>query len=338
MARKQSGISTAHSPPGTDNFSLIKGIGPILSQRLRKSGIHTYSQLASFSPVELAEKVSGLSVKQIVRQAWIRQAYKLANRKTCSKPTTKGITKHTIRQHYENFTIEFLLDEKKIVHHIRVLHVQSGNTNAWAGWETDQLIDFLVLHAGVQIPAKEVRQLETSKFLEQSTKNSSSGPGIAKVNPTESPSLSSSAHEASRPNAESAKTILPRSIGRNLTGILCLQNIKVLPIDSETPLLSLQQNQAYRIQITLDLTGVSVCNNAPLQYQTTINFKQMGGAYFLVAEISNNIQLSDRVTLDIPCTNPPPGLYRPIAIVKFFSGKMAIELIASLKGDLIQVF
>lgn len=78
MARKTPGNLTAGSPPMTDDFSLIKGIGPVLSRRLHEAGLCTYSQLSSLSPDELAEKVGGLSAKQIARQDWIGQAAKLA--------------------------------------------------------------------------------------------------------------------------------------------------------------------------------------------------------------------------------------------------------------------
>jgi hypothetical protein len=53
--------------------------------------------------------------------------------------------------------------------------------------------------------------------------------------------------------------------------------------------------------------------------------------------MNNAFERSECVTLDLPCTAPSSGLYRPEAFVKLFSSETAIGLVASLKGDLIQV-
>ena len=158
MARKTPGSPTAGSPPVTDDFSLIKGIGPVLSRRLHDAGICTYDQLASLSPAQLAEKVGGLSAGQIAKQDWTGQADKLAPKKTSSRPPPKETPKRTLHQHYENFTIEFLLDEKKTMRRTRVVHIQSGDADTWAGWEADQLIDFLARHSGTRLPGKKLEK------------------------------------------------------------------------------------------------------------------------------------------------------------------------------------
>ena len=168
MARKQLGTPTADSPPVTDDFSLIKGIGPVLSQRLHDAGICTYNQLASLSPAELAEKIGGLSAKQIARQDWTSQAHKLAPKKTRPRPPQKGAAKRTSHQHYVNFTIEFLLDEKNRMRRTRVVHVQSGDADTWAGYEADQLIGFIARHTGVRIPVKRLENPENSEEHRQS--------------------------------------------------------------------------------------------------------------------------------------------------------------------------
>ena len=338
MARKQPGIPTADSPPETNDFSLIKGIGPVLSQRLHDAGICTYNQLASLSPAELAEKVSGLSAKQIVRQDWIGQAHKLAPKKTRPKPSQKGAAKRTSRQHYVNFTIEFLLDEKNRMRRTRVVHVQSGDADTWAGWEADQLIGFIARHTGVRIPAKRLENPENSADHRQSPRNSDGESSPIKVKRPKPLPLFSDIRAKTQPGTEISKPILQSPVNTNFAGILRLQDFIVLPIGSDTPIYSLHQDQPYLVRLTLDLANVVIPNDIQLRYKATINFKQLGGASCLVAEESCAIKPSDCVTLDIICTNAPPGLYRPNVIVRIFSDETDFGLMASLKGDLIQVF
>jgi hypothetical protein len=322
----------------TDDFSLIKGIGPILSKRLHKAGIYTYNQLAVLSPAALAEKVSGLSAKQITRQDWIGQAHKLAPKKTRSKPHRKEVVRQIIRQHYVNFTIEFLLDEKNRIRCTRVVHIQSGDADTWAGWEADQLVDFLARHAGVRIPAKKFESPENSVARRQLLEISDSGSSLIEVKSPAPLHLLSDIRETTQSGTEVIKPVLQSPANTNFAGILRLQGIKVLPTGSNVPVHSLRQDQPYHVRLTLDLTNVVVPSNIPLRYKATINFKQLGGASCLVAEESCTIQLSDCVTLDIICDGLPPGTYRPDAFVRLFSDETDLGLMASVKGDLIQVF
>ncbi len=113
MPRKQARIPNVVPPSMADDFRKIQGIGPVVDGRLHKAGIHTYAELASLSPVKLAARIPGLSPGQIDGQDWIGQAWKLSSKKTKAKAHKKTTTLSVSRQHYENFTVEFLLDEKK---------------------------------------------------------------------------------------------------------------------------------------------------------------------------------------------------------------------------------
>ncbi len=332
MTRKQS--RAAHH----DDFEVITGIGPALARQFREAGIQTYSELASLSPAQLAKKVTGLSVKQITRQDWIGQARKLSPNQTHSKSTQKVTSKQLIRQHYENFTIEFLLDEKKIVHRTRVVHVQSGDADTWAGWEADQLIDFLARHSEAHIPEKKLRHQETSTVPTQSLRSPEEKSEPTGVKRPDTVSLVSEICEAVQPHREIDRPILHSPVNTDVSGVLCLRDLSVLLVGSTNSVNSLRQDQRFHVQLTLDLTNVVARHHVPLRCKTKVNFKQLGGASFLAAEESHSIKLADCVTLDIPCTNPPPGLYRPEALVNLLSDETAHGLMASLKGELIQFF
>ncbi len=338
MARKPPGIPTADSPLVTDDLSLIKGIGPILSRRLQDAGICTYSQLASLSPAQLAEKVGGVSARQIARQDWAGQAEKLTPKKTQSRPPQNGSQKRPLHQHYENFTIEFLLDEKKTMRRTRVVHIQSGDADTWAGWEADQLIDFLARHSGTCLTRKK-------QEIKESLPVPIPAPGDIRPEPT--PTIVKIAEprtqlpdivEASQACSEVVPPVFTSPKSAGFTGTLHLQDFGIFPIGANIPARSLRQHQPFQAQVTLDLTAVVARSNMLLQYKLTITFKQLGGTAYLVFEANNSIERSDCVTLSFICAAPPTGIYRPEVFVKLFSDETVPGLMASCKGELIQVF
>jgi hypothetical protein len=60
-----------------------------------------------------------------------------------AEPTGEGDE----RQRYATFTLEFLLDEESQTRRTRVVHIQSGNEQTWAGWQEGRLINFLTRRA-----------------------------------------------------------------------------------------------------------------------------------------------------------------------------------------------
>jgi len=160
MARKQSRILNTVPPIKADDFRLIRGIGPRHAARLHDAGIHTFTQLASLPPAKLAGKVSGLSVKQITHQDWIGQAWKIARKKPQPKHNNKTTASLTIRQHYENFTIEFLVNEKNKLRRLRIMHIQSGDIETWTNWNPEEISHFLERHTGVQFPKEKSHSQE----------------------------------------------------------------------------------------------------------------------------------------------------------------------------------
>jgi len=339
MAKKQSRFLNTVSPIKADDFSLIRGIGPRYAVRLHDAGIHTFTQLASLSPSKLAGKVSGLSVKQITHQDWIGQARKIARKESHPKQYKKTTASLTSRQHYENFTIEFLLDDKKTIHRTRIVHIQSGDADTWAGWEVDQLIDFLARHASMRIRANKLEKKENVEIPEQNpgnTLNVSSTPIL--TGKTEPLSPMSDVPRMSKPNPEITYPISQSMANTNFTGTLRLKDFQVFPIGFNTPLHSLHQDQPYRVRLTLDLTNIVIPSDSQLRYKATINFKQLGGTSYSVAEESNTINLPDCMTLDIVCSSLLPGAYRPDALVVLSSDRITVGLMASLRGEIIQVF
>jgi hypothetical protein len=55
-------------------------------------------------------------------------------------------------QRYETFVIEILKDEHRQVRRTRVVHVQTGLEDRWAGWDERRLLRFVVTHGDLSPP------------------------------------------------------------------------------------------------------------------------------------------------------------------------------------------
>jgi len=339
MARKQSSIPVAVSPQTTGDFKLIKGVGPSLAGRLHNAGIHTFTQLASHSPIKLAAKVSGLSAKRIAHQDWIGQARKLIHKKQQPKLNKKETATPSIRHHYANFTIEFLLDEKNEVRRTRIVHVQSGNGNTWTGWKNNLLINFLAQHTCVHTPMA----MLTSKTIGVSHRNTSQNASVKSCSMaipiSETIHPSPTIAKLTPPTPEITKRILPSPTLFNLEGTLHLRDLKVVLIDSDTPIYSLHQGQQYLVLLTLDLSKVIAPSQTPLKAKVIVSYKQLGGPDRSASETNHTIKLSDGKTLCIVGTSLPTGIYRLSAFMRLTSSDETTPgLTAFLENNLLQIY
>jgi Helix-hairpin-helix domain len=308
MARKQSRTLNTVPPINADDFRLIKGIGPVLAGRLYNAGVCTFNQLASLSPAKLAEMVTGLSVKQISKQDWSDQAFKLATKKTQTKPPQKDNPKQSISQHYENFTIEFLLDEKKIIHRTRVVHVQSGDEDTWAGWEQTRLEKFFVQSAGLNIPL-------LGTF----------------ASPLRTPKTS-------------PREDLPNSKPNDFFGgVLRASKLETMPLDSNMPQQIAHANETFNVSILLDLTGVKTSPSITLNCTITVWAKKFGkGEHQIIGEQHRTFLPVEKIPCVVKSTIPSQGIYRLEALVTLTPEAIAPSphstIRAWLESDPLQVY
>jgi subtilisin-like proprotein convertase family protein len=140
------------------NLKLIRGVGPAVERRLQQAGIVTFRQLAGMTPEAIAGLLSdfnGLSPERIRRQGWITQAERLAvqeqashERSEAGEPAT-AVAEETSPLHYETFTLRVTLDARGNPQQTRVVHVQDGAEQKWAGWSGEEVIGFVVDQAGL---------------------------------------------------------------------------------------------------------------------------------------------------------------------------------------------
>lgn len=56
------------------------------------------------------------------------------------------------RQQYETFVVELLVDDQRAVRGTRMVHVQTGSEERWAGWDEERLVRFVLTHADLTLP------------------------------------------------------------------------------------------------------------------------------------------------------------------------------------------
>ena len=330
MARNQSPTLKTVPPIEADDFTLIKGIGPVLAGRLYNAGVCTYKQLTILSPARLAEMVTGLSANQVSRQDWSGQARKLAAKKTRPQLSQKDRPRRSMSQHYENFTIEFLVDEKHAVRRTRVAHIQSGDADTWAGWEARQLIDFLARHTGVRVPVempeKQADQADLNRYVQNRSRESQTTEPEIRIFPppfTAATNLSAPVKETAPPAPQASK--------------LCIKKMEVMTQGSDQPVNFLRQDQPYLVRLTLDLSEMNEPGDLPLLYKASVFGRQLGGTRYSIGEIVSTLRFSKSVNLDINGIVLPPGTYRLEAFAEIRYDEARSGPADSLKGGLLQV-
>jgi len=326
----------------TDDFKLIHGIKQGIAKRLYEAGIHTYAQLASLSPQEIQLKlgnVIGFSVKRIENDDWIGQARKLIPEKAPQRSGKKGTTKSLVRQHYENFTIEFLLDEKNRARRTRVVHVQSGDSDTWSRWEADRVMDFIARHARVR--KSHIRPADRSSLqpiiipkpsivTEVPSKMITAIPTIAPEQPPQK-ELNSSTYIRGKttqpipaPTGEgipekSQQPISPKVIYDSI-GAIRVREWKLSLSDTDQPLRNIPHDQAFDVCLILDLDKLTLTDTLQFYVRTTLYAKRLGGnKRSLIAE-TQEIKPFDRVlTLTVSHLTLPRGVYRLEAMVNLNS-------------------
>lgn len=138
-------------PGDRDNFEAINGIGEGIARELYRNGIHRFSELALFTPQELAERVKDIvsiaPVHRIEADDWIGQARELARKKL--KPIAPKQLPSGQRE-LANFLVIFVEttspDGKATIQTI-VNHEQSNRSERWDEVATDALIHWMLAKA-----------------------------------------------------------------------------------------------------------------------------------------------------------------------------------------------
>jgi hypothetical protein len=288
-----------------DDFKLITGIGPAIERRLHDGGIRTFAQLAASSSPKIAvlvADVKGLSAERIAQQDWIGQARELALEPVPAKFHHSAAPPGN-RQHYATFTVELLLDEDNNVRRTRVQHIQSGDDEpkTWAGWDARRMVEFIVQHAALRLPAAKPTPAVTA----------TSAPAPPPVTPVSG------------------------------SGIPRLHDLETwLPDDAAGTRSILRHDQPFSVRLTLDLTEVAAPSHAPFDYTAAVYAKDLrGGPRRTVGEAYGTIIMSeDPLTIAIKGRPLPRGIYRLEAVATLTLPSAEADIAAHLEGSLLQIY
>ena len=331
-----------HPPPAKDNFKLIYGIGPVTEKRLYKAGIHTFAQLAKLSPEAIAGCVPSLSATQVQDQDWIPQARRLATGRLGSKPRRKQKDIPTTRQHYENFTFEFLLNEKNKIHRLRITHVQSGDVDTWRSWNPEEITGFLARHTGARLALPVPQRTARVKNRNTLQPSLSSTNSIADAEETASfpPAKQESALTITRENTSNAALVRPAQ-KEALPQIHVLEWKTVIP-GSNQSLRDLPQSQIFEVCLTLEISESDIPAISHLDITGRLFAKKVGGgSRQVIGEVQSRIPYSPILNLTIDSHSLSPGLYRLEAAIETMPAGTTTSpyhFTALIAGGLIHVY
>lgn len=131
-----------------DDLTRIRRVSQQAARRLRRAGVLTYADVASRSAGELAT-AAGLQPERVEREDWVGQAHELTAGSPTPGPVEPGPPVED-RPGHQAFVFNLLLDQDNRVLRTTARHVRSNDEQAWAGWETGQLLAFVGRH--VRLP------------------------------------------------------------------------------------------------------------------------------------------------------------------------------------------
>lgn len=339
---------TSKRPSTTaDDFKQISGIGPAIERRLHQAGVLTYAQLAATSPADLSEIVSdlaGMSAERIQQQEWIHQARSLAVESAQDGLQPGDAVSSGNGQHYAAFTVELLLDKSNDVRRTRVVHVQSQEDEAWAGWQMGRLAQFIVDRAGLNVSPEPEATVES---LPPATAKPEAAPA-----PAGDRSLSRSRYALQRGPVDLDRMVLTRvatpasepQVEKRPQpprpgGHPHLQSFQVVPSGTENPSTLLSHDRPFDVRLDVDMSSLETAGATPLTYRATVYASDLGGGpRQTLGESQGAVTRTGNLAIQIPGTFLKPGTYRLEAEMALTFVPQAPDLKTSLKGSLLQIY
>lgn len=336
MAIKRFATSKTIHAKRMDDLKLIRGIGPVIEKHLRAEGIRSFGQIEKLSAELVANLVPNVSADQIRRQGWIRQARRLASKKTGVASRKKGVAASTSRQHYENFTFEFLIDEKNKIHRMRVVHVQSGDTDTWTEWNTERMMTFLTWHTGACLPG--VQPVTAARLY--TTRTSPSIPSSVQSSEIVENGKAMPQEQSFNLNIPQNSAYLEKPSPPAPTQPLCqfrLVEWKTRLSNTHQPISTLPHDRAFEVGLTLDLSDAPLSGETQLHFTIKLYAKRVGNGHReLVNETQSTVPNSNIVNLSICDIALSQGLYRLEALVNLILPGNSQESV--FQGGLLQVY
>ena len=149
----------AKPPTGTDDLTLVHGIGATTAARLQDAGIATFERLARTAPSELSAVLEGTvrrSPQRITAEGWTTQAATLAADRP-QRGRRTSTTDRDVRPARYSFTVTLLVDiASREVVSSKVIDGQTNDTVTAPGWDINALMAYITERAGLADDHKDV--------------------------------------------------------------------------------------------------------------------------------------------------------------------------------------
>jgi hypothetical protein len=347
----------------SDDFKIIRGIGPGIEERLHKNGVLTYDRLAALSPADIAALLAsfaGVSTERIIKQNWIGQAHALAQGlepiesiefAQVAEPerVEAKFVEKKFEPREENTAIietqeELIQPERAIAIEPSIVHmekeIETKPIETLPEPDGPYQASFIV---GVKLDAENkviqtaVNYLQgkqeeswmdwdTERFLNFLTRTAEIKLSDASLIEVASPPMP----------AEPAPALEPVST-------LQIQELEVKPETSDLPSHFIQTGEPYNLGLTLDLSKIKLPPETPVNYILNVQGKSMGGnSRFTISQTEGLFNFTEHVQLAAKGSKLPPGFYRLEASVKLeplpVENKIAFPLVADARGGLLHVY
>ncbi len=300
----------AEAPPSATNFRQIKGINQLAEARLHRAGITTFEELANLQPEEMLTalgNLKGFTVKQIIAQDWIGQALKLAGQ----KPLANGALGS------EGFIVDIFLSQKKHVHSTQILHVSSAEGEQWQGWDSDRLLDFIVMRSGLVRPPAEAVMAE------------SLAPEI-----TAPPATLAPPEEPAAPPPP-----MPIATPPEPSPALLIGAFEMIPSHSQRPSKLLRKGESFDLRLSLEAQQNILFQEGTFDYSATIFAKDLEASHPISLGVVRGVLAAadEAIVMSMPRQNLPAGTYRLEAALIVCKGAKPIGSPAQMR-TIFQVF
>lgn len=274
MATEQPRDATA--PLREGDFHRIPGIGPGIEQRLHAAGIQTFDHLASLTAEEISATLNGLvgmTAERINQQDWPGKARLLAQSLHDDRLSLVS-EEPGDRQHYASFMLELLQDEEHAVRRTRVVHVQSGVRDGWAGWDAGRLLSWIQSQAGPSNLA---------------TENSS----------------------AAQQESELPDGSLQQPLRRQPSLAVTVRAAEIVDSQKQQMGRFFYSHQPVELHIALDIGSDHLPAGTLLAYRVTVEARLIGTSDRIVLpEVTGEVAAQNEILLTIPLIDLPGGTYR----------------------------
>ncbi len=204
---------------------------------------------------------------------------------------------------YENYSIVLRMGEDNQVNRTRIMHIQDSSEHAWAGWDSQKLLDFIAAHAGLEeqpsVPPHPHPHEEEKEAYPQAAGIPASGVGREEM---------AGSAALSRPG-EARSTAAWK-------GEVAITKMEVRSVDQPNSSRILRKGEAFYVCLGLNMGQVDEPAGTVFNYSAAVFAQELNTRVRQkIAAGQGKLTLADQADIQIQGNPLPAGVYRLEAVV-----------------------